>query len=93
MKYFNKNEKHCLTLNTIEMERWLDQYNGLWFNPEVQEESIETVPIEGVDPICMKELEHALAKTKNRKSEGPDGIVSELIIYGGLFLRLRICIC
>ena len=39
------------------------------------------------DPITMEEVEKAINNTKVKKSSGPDGIIPEVLVYGGHVLR------
>ena len=74
-------------------ERWVEHLSDLLnINSETDEsvlDELEQLPVkEELDhPITESELEKALNNTKLGKSPGPDGILPEVLVYGGQTLK------
>ena len=74
-------------------ERWVEHFSDLLnINSETDEsvlDELEQLPVkEELDhPITESELEKALSNTKCGKSPGPDGILPEVLVYGGQTLK------
>ena len=70
-------------------ERWVEHFNELLNQPtdvdwDILDEVEEHPTIEELDePITMEEVDIAIKNTKLRKSQGPDGIIPEVLVYGG----------
>jgi hypothetical protein len=66
IKHLNKSEKDTVRINVIEENKWIDHYNGLWFQKEEEEflENIESETQQGIDWITIQELQDSLKETK-----------------------------
>ena len=70
-------------------DRWVEHFSELLNQPsEVDMSILDEIPQQPIDetldePITEAELDQALKNTKLGKSPGPDGVLPEVLIYGG----------
>lgn len=84
---------NLLTTQEDIKERWVEHFSELLnMTTDIDEtvlDELSELPInESLDqPITEKEIDTALKNTKLGKSPGPDGILPEILVYGGLTLK------
>jgi hypothetical protein len=89
MRYLNSEERDTAKLDIIQEKEWMEHYKYLWYDPQLERETNEKYECYNIDLLTINELEKALKKSKGRKAQGPGGISTELIKYGGTLLKLR----
>lgn len=88
----SKNGQLLITQKHIK-ERWIEHFSELLnLRSDIDQNvlnEIQQVPINNSldSPITREEVDKALKNTKLRKSPGPDGILPEIIVFGGQTLR------